>query len=166
MAQAPGIGGAGWQVAGDRRHAGAGAVRSVGRRARGKGKRCKRGTGVGHSQIDGGVLQARPGGTGGRTRAAGTGRYGCACVGRARRGREADNRTASGRTGQQMRRRTAERRAGGRPGGRTAGGHVLGLADTAKRTVQVRVTGTARRWRDGRARAAGGLADRASCRYG
>ena len=32
---------------------GAVAVRSVGRRARGKRKRCKRGTGVGHSRIDG-----------------------------------------------------------------------------------------------------------------
>ena len=35
-------------------------------------------------------------------------------------------------------------------GGR-ADGHVLSVADTAKRTVQVRVTGTARRWRGGRA---------------
>ena len=34
-------------------------------------------------------------------------------------------------------------------GGR-ADGHVLMVADTAKRTVQVRVTGTARRWRGGR----------------
>ena len=31
-----------------------------------------------------------------------------------------------------------------------AGGHVLRIADTAKRTVQRRVTCTARRWRDGR----------------
>ena len=35
-------------------------------------------------------------------------------------------------------------------GGRVDG-HVLRVADTAKRTAQVRVTGTARRWRGGRA---------------
>ena len=97
-------------------------MRSVGQRARGKRKRCKRGKGVGHSQIDGVVLQAQPGGTGRRARTTGVGavqvrvrRTGTARVTGGQPDGEracgpvnvpADGRTANGRT--------ARRAAGGR----------------------------------------------------
>ena len=61
-------GGAGWRVAGDRRQADA--VRAAGRVVGGSATGAC--VAVGHGQVDGCVLQARPSGTGGRARAAGT----------------------------------------------------------------------------------------------
>ena len=167
MAQAPGIGGASCRVAGDGRHAGAGAVRSVGRWAHGRegnGASAARvsvtarlagrtGACCRHDQAvlaSGRVLRAR-GDTGAR---AGDGHG----EDDGRTGRQADGQMGGQASSGLANAQAAAGRAGGdggravgRQDGRTVGqggrwdGHMLGLAGTAKRTVRVRVTGSARR---------------------
>ena len=134
----------GWRVKGDTQARwdgrAAGMARAVGASA---------GAGVGHCQVDVRGLWARPGGDGRVLQARGrSGARAGSCTARTTGGKP-DGERACGPVNAPADSRAAAT-GDGLAGGRLAG-TCCRHADTAKRTVHVRGTGTARRWQDGRA---------------